>query len=80
MLWRDFFTAMATRFGAPRDALAAYPRRIVENVIASSDGALTGPVARGDTETIDAHLEALDGTALAGVYRAFISAAGRERA
>jgi hypothetical protein len=37
-------------------------------------------VARGDTETIDAHLEALDGTGLAGVYRAFIAAAGRERA
>jgi hypothetical protein len=80
VLWREFFTAMATLFGAPREALAAYPRRIVENVIASSDGALTGPVARGDTETIDAHLAALDGTALAGVYRAFIDAAGRERA
>lgn len=80
VLWRDFFTAMAARYGAPREALAAYPRRIVENVIASRDGALTGPVARGDTETIDAHLAALDGTALAGVYRAFIDAAGRERA
>ena len=80
VLWRDFFSAMATRFGAPREALAAYPRRIIENVIASSDGALTGPVARGDTETIDAHLAALDGTALAGVYQAFIAAAGRERA
>ena len=80
VLWRDFFAAMAQRFGAPREALAAYPRRIVENVIVSSDGALTGPVARGDTETIDAHLEALEGTALAGVYEAFIAAAGRERA
>lgn len=80
VLWRDFFTAMETRFGAPREALAAYPRRIVENVIGSGDGALTGPVARGDAETIEAHLQALDGTALAGVYRAFIAAAGRERA
>jgi predicted short-subunit dehydrogenase-like oxidoreductase (DUF2520 family) len=80
VLWRDFFAAMATRFGAPREALAAYPRRIVENLIAASDGALTGPVARGDSETIATHLEALDGTALANVYRAFIAAAGRERA
>lgn len=80
VLWRDFFNAMSTRFGAPREALAAYPRRIVENVIASSDGALTGPVARGDNETIHAHLAALDGTALARVYQAFIAAAGRERA
>jgi hypothetical protein len=80
VLWRDFFGAMATRFGAPREALAAYPRRIVENVIASRDGALTGPVARGDTVTIDSHLAALEGSVLAGVYRAFIDAAGRERA
>jgi predicted short-subunit dehydrogenase-like oxidoreductase (DUF2520 family) len=80
VLWRDFFTAMGERYGASRDALAAYPRRIIENVLASSDGALTGPVARGDTETIETHLEALEGTALAGVYRAFIAAAGRERA
>lgn len=80
VLWRDFFAAMESRFGAPREALASYPRRIIENVIASRNGALTGPVARGDTETIDAHLAALDGTALAGVYQAFIAAAGRERA
>ena len=80
VLWREFFAAMETRFGAPREALAAYPRRIVENVIGARDGALTGPVARGDTETIEAHLEALEGTALANVYRAFIAAAGRERA
>jgi hypothetical protein len=80
VLWRDFFAAMESRFGAPREALAAYPRRIVENVIAAGDGALTGPVARGDAETVGLHLEALDGTALAGVYRAFIAAAGRERA
>jgi 2-dehydropantoate 2-reductase len=80
VLWRDFFAAMAARFGAPREALAAYPRRIVENVIASQDGALTGPVARGDAETIQMHLDALDGTALSGMYQAFIAAAGRERA
>jgi hypothetical protein len=79
VLWRDFFAAMDARFGAPREALAAYPRRIVENVIASRDGALTGPVARGDTETVQMHLDALDGTALSGVYQAFIAAAGRER-
>lgn len=80
VLWREFFASMASRFDVPREALAAYPRRILENVLASADGALTGPVARGDTGTIQAHLDALDGSALGTVYRAFISAAGRERA
>jgi len=80
VLWQEFFAAMAERFGAPREALAAYPRRIVENVVGAESGALTGPVARGDTETIQSHLQALEGTRLANVYRAFIAAAGRERA
>jgi predicted short-subunit dehydrogenase-like oxidoreductase (DUF2520 family) len=79
VLWREFFAAMEARFGAPRASLASYPRRIVENVLASSDGALTGPVARGDTETIRSHLDALDGSALATVYQALIATAGRER-
>lgn len=80
VLWRDFFAAMAARFDVPRTALADYPRRIIENVLASADGALTGPVARGDAGTIRAHLEALDGSPLAAVYQSFIAAAGRERA
>jgi hypothetical protein len=80
VLWREFFATMAARFDAPREALACYPRRIIENVLASADGALTGPVARGDTGTIRAHLEALDTSPLGPVYQAFIAAAGRERA
>jgi hypothetical protein len=80
VLWREFFASMASRFDVPREALAAYPRRIIENVLSSTDGALTGPVARGDAGTIRAHLEALDGSALGTVYQAFIAAAGRERA
>ncbi len=80
VLWREFFAAMETRFGAPREALAGYPRRILDNVLAAPDTALTGPVARGDAGTIRTHLEALDGSALAVVYRALIAAAGREQA
>ena len=79
VLWRDFFAAMAARFDVPRAALASYPRRIVENVLESADGALTGPVARGDAGTIHAHLEALDGSPLAALYQSVITAAGRER-
>ncbi len=80
VLWRDFFAAMATRFGAPREALADYPRRILENVLAAPDDALTGPVARGDTGTIQMHLDALGGGSLGSVYRAFIAAARGEPA
>lgn len=77
VLWREFFGAMEARYGAPREALAGYPRRIVENVIRTPETALTGPVVRGDTGTIRAHLDALEGAPLAAVYRAFVAAAGR---
>jgi 2-dehydropantoate 2-reductase len=80
VLWREFFSAMESRFGAPRAALASFPRRIVENVIATGDGALTGPVARGDAETVRQHLAALEGSALGTVYQALIATAGREPA
>jgi len=77
VLWKEFFEAMAARHGVPRAALAAFPRRIVENVIRAPDTALTGPVARGDHGTVRAHLAALEGTPLAAVYRSLVTAAGR---
>lgn len=79
VLWRDFFAAMSRQFGAPRDALAAYPRRVIENVIATAGAALTGPVARGDSETVQMHLDALGESGLANVYEAFIAAARRDQ-
>jgi predicted short-subunit dehydrogenase-like oxidoreductase (DUF2520 family) len=40
--------------GAPPDALLPLMRRVIEN-----DFELTGPVVRGDWETVEAHLEAI---------------------
>jgi predicted short-subunit dehydrogenase-like oxidoreductase (DUF2520 family) len=71
--------AMATRVltsagvgeDAARGALATLMRAAAENVSAVAPGAaLTGPVARGDVETVRAHLEALAETPeVLGVYR-----------
>lgn len=79
LVWQEFFTTLAARYGAPREALAGFPRRIVENVIEANRGALTGPVVRGDSGTIRAHREALSGSALEGMYEAFVAAAGSAR-
>lgn len=79
LLWREFFASMASDFDVPRAALASYPRRIIENVLALPGDALTGPVTRGDGGTIRAHLAALDGSALGPLYQAFIAAARTER-
>lgn len=65
---------LLAELGADADAadgaLQTLVRGTVENLIASgTPNALTGPIARGDTSTVSAHLGALHGDA-AAVYRA----------
>lgn len=79
LLWEQFFATLSARYGVPREALAGYPRRILDNVLESGAEALTGPVARGDQETIQTHLEALAGGPLRSAYEAFIATARSAR-
>jgi predicted short-subunit dehydrogenase-like oxidoreductase (DUF2520 family) len=60
--------------GAPPEALVPLMTRTIEN-----DFALTGPIARGDTVTIDAHLAALHEALpdLVPLYRALAAATQR---
>ncbi|MQM26614.1 Rossmann-like and DUF2520 domain-containing protein [Glycomyces albidus] len=56
----------------------ANPERLMEPLVSASldnalrhgDAALTGPVSRGDAGTVAKHLKALEGTGIAGTYRA----------
>jgi predicted short-subunit dehydrogenase-like oxidoreductase (DUF2520 family) len=49
--------------GAPPEALVPLMRRTIENGFE-----LTGPIARGDLETVERHLAALDGTGVEQLY------------
>ena len=67
--------AVATRFegmGLRAAALEPYLRRVAENFIAARGAALTGPLSRGDSATIERNLDALSGDRLQGLYRAFL--------
>jgi predicted short-subunit dehydrogenase-like oxidoreductase (DUF2520 family) len=57
--------------GAPPEALIPLMRRVIEN-----DFELTGPIVRGDSETVEAHLEAIRERrpALEPLYRALVDA------
>ncbi len=55
--------------GAPPEALVPLMRRTIENGFE-----LTGPIARGDSETVARHLEALKGTELEPLYLALAEA------
>lgn len=60
-----------TRLGLPPEILRPYADVVIDNVFQDPARALTGPLVRGDTETMNQNLQALDGDAYAGVYRAF---------
>jgi predicted short-subunit dehydrogenase-like oxidoreductase (DUF2520 family) len=60
--------------GAPIEALTPLMRRTIEN-----DFDLTGPIARGDVATVEAHLDAIgrDLPDLEPMYRALAAATRR---
>ena len=80
LLWARAFDAFEQRLGLPRRILAPYLEQALRNTLASGGAALTGPLARGDRDTVARNLEALEGDACAGIYRAFAHAYGLEEA
>jgi predicted short-subunit dehydrogenase-like oxidoreductase (DUF2520 family) len=73
LLWSKAFHDFEERLGLPREALHPYLTRTCGNTIAAGSDALTGPLSRGDVETIARDLRALEGDGFADVYRAFAS-------
>ncbi len=65
---------------APERVLGPLMRGSLENALASGEGALTGPVARGDTGTINAHRAALAGGEVPSDIRDAYLAMGRATA
>jgi len=71
ILWSaavDGFESM----GLPPEALNPYLHQVVDNFTAAPDLALTGPLSRNDTSTIDRNLQSLEGSPLQPVYQSFI--------
>lgn len=63
-----------TKLNLPPEAVATYSQQILENALSQSSTALTGPIARKDTETVELNLKALQGTALEPIYQSFLKA------
>lgn len=61
--------------GLPPEAVLPYLERTCANVAEHGPGALTGPLARGDRQTIAANLRALGDDPWSAVYRAIVEAA-----
>jgi hypothetical protein len=70
LLWQKLFADFENRLGIPPSAAQPYLRQITANLVRDPRSALTGPLSRGDSDTILSNLAALDGDPFQVVYRA----------
>ena len=80
-LWNETASVLSGQYDlSPEDILGPYLKSIVDRFQESPLDSLTGPVARRDSTTIEANLEALsDNPALTALYRAFLASAWPDR-
>lgn len=78
LLWQKFFNSMKEVFDIPSEHLLPFLERTLKNISADYKTALTGPLARNDSNTVTENLEALSDDAYGDVYRAFVSAYQQE--
>ncbi len=72
ILWDMSGTALQDKTGVNRTVFTPIILQAAANFAQSADRALTGPLARGDQETITKNLSALGETPLRGLYEAFL--------
>lgn len=71
ILWSGFFDRLESKLNLPKEIALPYLEKITSN-IAKNPKAVTGPIARGDSKTIDKHLEALTDDEFKKVYESFL--------
>lgn len=72
ILWQAVAERFKGELGVPPAVLEPYLRQVVRNFLAEPAGALTGPLARGDEQTIARNISALRSDSLEALYRAFV--------
>ena len=72
VLWQAVAGRLGDELAVPPTALAAYLRQSLDNFLADPDGALTGPLARGDMRTLERNQAALGSGPLHDLYQHFV--------
>lgn len=73
MLWNEYFQRLEQEFHIDRHLAAPYLNQIFNN-IRYSHSPMTGPLVRGDNQTIEAHINSLHDDSFKHVYSAFTGA------
>lgn len=74
-LWTRMFEAFSQELGLDPALAAPYLRQVTENLLKDplrARSTWTGPLVRGDAQTIESHLQALSGHPYQKIYRAFL--------
>lgn len=79
LLWQKFFKVMEGEFDIPKQHLIPILQQSLKNIETDHEAALTGPLKRGDRETIKKNLEALSDDAFYDVYQSFVTAYEKEK-
>ncbi|MCF7790612.1 MAG: DUF2520 domain-containing protein [Victivallales bacterium] len=72
LLWRKFFVEMNESFNADSSWLIPFLERTAQNITEDYKGCLTGPLARGDYETVEMNIKSLSGDPWQNVYKSFV--------
>ena len=78
LLWNKLFHTFEQQLQLPPSIALPYLRQVAANIEHAPDTALTGPITRGDRDTIRANLVALSGDPYHDVYAAFVTAIASE--
>jgi hypothetical protein len=74
ILWQKLFDSLGEEFDIPPHTADMYLRQQTDNLLTNYKGALTGPLARGDSTTIERNIDALGGDPFKKIYEAFVEA------
>ena len=72
ILWKKFFFELKEKLGLPENVVYPFLEKVTHNLINYSEDSLTGPLVRGDHETIEKDLHALKGDSFLEVFEIFL--------
>jgi predicted short-subunit dehydrogenase-like oxidoreductase (DUF2520 family) len=72
LLWKSVRDRFEQQLALPAGLMHPYLNQLAANFIHSPVTALSGPLVRGDTQTVERNVDSLDGDPLQDLYRAFI--------
>ncbi len=79
LLWQNVESSFKKDLGIPPEALKPYMRSIFENFLFDSSKALTGPLVRGDKDSIDKNLRSLQQHKLESSYQSMLELFDKEQ-